>query len=98
MLREVESHPVALAQCERFFAGHPQIARKVADDTAGSVQAVINAGDRARAAIAGSEAAELYGGRSCWNISKIFATISRASPCCRPRWKYTPTTRPRRLR
>ncbi len=34
----------------------------MADDTAGSVQAVINAGDRSRAAIAGSEAAELYGG------------------------------------
>ena len=62
-LREVESHPVALAQCERFFAHHPRILRKVADDTAGSVQAVINAGDRSRAAIAGSEAAELYGGQ-----------------------------------
>ena len=61
-MREVESHPVALAQCERFFANHPHIVRKVADDTAGSVQAVINAGDRSRAAIAGSEAAELYGG------------------------------------
>ncbi len=61
-IREVESHPVALAQCERFFAQHPAIQRKVADDTAGSVQAIINAGDRARAAIAGSEAAALYGG------------------------------------
>ncbi len=61
-VREVESHPVALAQCERFFANYPHIMRKVADDTAGSVQAVINAGDRSRAAIAGSEAAELYGG------------------------------------
>jgi prephenate dehydratase len=61
-IREVESHPVALAQCERFFANYPRILRKVADDTAGSVQAVINAGDRSRAAIAGSEAAKLYGG------------------------------------
>ena len=61
-IREVESHPVALAQCERFFVRHPAIQRKVADDTAGSVQAVVNAGDRARAAIAGSEAAALYGG------------------------------------
>ena len=32
-----ESHPVALAQCERFFAEHPQIRRIVAEDTAGSV-------------------------------------------------------------
>jgi len=61
-IREVESHPVALAQCERFFVQHPAIQRKVADDTAGSVQAIVNAGDRARAAIAGSEAAALYGG------------------------------------
>jgi prephenate dehydratase len=61
-IREVESHPVALAQCERFFAQHPAIQRKVADDTAGSVQAIVNAGDRTRAAIAGSEAAALYGG------------------------------------
>ncbi len=61
-IREVESHPVALAQCERFFARHPGIQRKVADDTAGSVQAIVNAGDRARAAIAGSEATVLYGG------------------------------------
>jgi prephenate dehydratase len=61
-VREVESHPVALAQCEKFFAAHPQILRKVADDTAGSVQAIVNAADRSRAAIAGSEAAKLYGG------------------------------------
>lgn len=59
----VESHPVALAQCERFFATHPHIKRIVADDTAGSVRHVVELGDPTRAAIAGARAAEVYGGR-----------------------------------
>ncbi len=59
----VESHPVALAQCERFFAAHPHIKRIVADDTAGSVRHVVELGDPTRAAIAGARAAEVYGGR-----------------------------------
>jgi prephenate dehydratase len=62
-VRAVESHPVALAQCERFFAARPQIRRVVADDTAGSVAQVIERGDPARAAIAGRRAAEIYGGQ-----------------------------------
>jgi prephenate dehydratase len=58
----VESHPVALAQCRRFFAEHPLIKAIAADDTAGSVAAVITRGDPTRAAIAGRRAAEIYGG------------------------------------
>jgi len=58
----VESHPVALAQCEQFFAAHPRIKRIVAEDTAGSVREVVKSGDRTRAAIAGRRAAEIYGG------------------------------------
>jgi prephenate dehydratase len=61
-VRSVESHPVALAQCERFFAENPQIRRVVAEDTAGSVNNVVRAGDVSRAAIAGMRAAEVYGG------------------------------------
>ena len=61
-IRTVESHPVALAQCERFFAAHPEIRRVVAEDTAGSVAQVVRRGDRTRAAIAGRRAAEIYGG------------------------------------
>jgi prephenate dehydratase len=60
-LRRVQSHPVALAQCERFFAEHPRIARAVADDTAGSVRQVMELGDPSQAAIAGAYAAEVYG-------------------------------------
>lgn len=58
----VESHPVALDQCRRFLAANPQIERIAAEDTAGSVERVINRGDPTRAAIAGKRAAEKYGG------------------------------------
>ncbi|HEY0405056.1 MAG TPA: prephenate dehydratase [Pyrinomonadaceae bacterium] len=63
MIRSVESHPVALAQCERFLAAHPQMLRLAAGDTAGSVAEVIKRGDPTRAAIAAGRAAEVYGGR-----------------------------------
>ena len=62
-IKSVESHPVALAQCERFFAAHPQIQRIATEDTAGSVAKVIKLGDPTRAAIAGSRAASIYGGK-----------------------------------
>jgi prephenate dehydratase len=58
----VESHPVALAQCEQFFSEHPRLKRIATEDTAGSVREVVRAGDRTRAAIAGRRAADLYGG------------------------------------
>lgn len=61
-LAVVESHPVALAQCEQFFTTHPQLKRIATEDTAGSVREVVRAGDRARAAIAGRRAAQIYGG------------------------------------
>lgn len=61
-IRTVESHPVALAQCERFFAAHPNLKRVAADDTAGSVKQVVGSGDAARAAIGSRRAAEIYGG------------------------------------
>ena len=57
----VQSHPVALAQCKRFFAEHPRLKPIDADDTAGSVAEIIRRGDSTRAAIAGRRAAELYG-------------------------------------
>lgn len=61
-LRSVASHPVALAQCERFFSKHPELKRLPAEDTAGSVREVLARGDRSAAAIAGRRAAEYYGG------------------------------------
>jgi prephenate dehydratase len=62
-IKTVESHPVALAQCERFFASRPDIRRVAADDTAGSVAAVLRRGDATCAAVAGRRAAEIYGGQ-----------------------------------
>lgn len=60
-IETVQSHPVALAQCKRFFAEHPRLKPIDGDDTAGSVAEVILRGDATRAAIAGRRAAELYG-------------------------------------
>jgi prephenate dehydratase len=59
-IASVESHPVALAQCEQFFIAHPRLKRIPAEDTAGSVREVMRAGDPTRAAIASKRAAELY--------------------------------------
>ena len=60
-LESVQSHPVALAQCKRFFTEHPRLKPIPADDTAGSVAEIMQRGDLTRAAIAGRRAAELYG-------------------------------------
>src|SRR5215470_18182090 len=61
-LRSVASHPMALAQCERFFLAHPGLQRVPAEDTAGSVRDVLARGDKAAAGIAGRRAAIRYGG------------------------------------
>ncbi|MEK6299626.1 MAG: prephenate dehydratase [Acidobacteriota bacterium] len=60
-VREAHSHPVALAQCEKFFRNHPQIESRPAYDTAGSVKMVVENGNRHQAAIAGATAARIYG-------------------------------------
>ena len=60
-IETVQSHPVALAQCQRFFETYPNLKSVVADDTAGSVAEVMRLGDPTRAAIAGQHAADLYG-------------------------------------
>jgi prephenate dehydratase len=61
-IRGVSSHPMALAQCERFFAAHPQFKRAPSEDTAGSVREVLAHGDKSHAAIAGRRAADHYHG------------------------------------
>jgi prephenate dehydratase len=62
-LRRVYSHPVALAQCDRFIRSHPEIEASNAYDTAGSVKMIVENGRRDEAAIAGRLAAEIYGAR-----------------------------------
>ena len=61
-LASVASHPMALAQCERFFVEHPKLKRVPAEDTAGSVRDVLASGDKTAAGIAGRRAAIRYGG------------------------------------
>lgn len=60
-LRRVRSHPVALAQCRRWLAAHPQVEAVTWYDTAGAAQAVAEGGDAAEGAIASRLAAERYG-------------------------------------
>jgi prephenate dehydratase len=61
-IRSISSHPMALAQCERFFSQHPHIQRIPAEDTAGSVREALARGDKTHAAIAGKRAAARYRG------------------------------------
>jgi prephenate dehydratase len=60
-IRRIQSHPVALAQCERFFAAHPGIVKGIAEDTAGSVRQIMDALDPTVGAIASEFAAGVYG-------------------------------------
>ena len=62
-VRRVHSHPVALAQCERFLRAHPQIEVAPAYDTAGSVKMIIENNSGVDAAIAGATAAAVYGAK-----------------------------------
>ena len=59
-VRRAYSHPVALAQCERFFRANPQIEAIPSYDTAGSVREVIGRGLKDEAAIAGIGASRVY--------------------------------------
>lgn len=60
-IRRVHSHPVALAQCERFLRANPQIEVAPAYDTAGSVKMIVENNSGVDAAIAGATAAAVYG-------------------------------------
>lgn len=60
-ITEVHSHPVALAQCQQFLAGHSEMRAVVADDTAGAAEAIGRVRMRGHAAICSADAAPLYG-------------------------------------
>lgn len=61
-VRRIYSHPVALAQCLRFFRTNPQIEAVPTQDTAGAVREVLGRQRSDEAAIASAQAAEIYGG------------------------------------
>jgi prephenate dehydratase len=61
-IRQAYSHPVALAQCRRFFVEHTAIEAAPFYDTAGSVKQMMELRDMGIAAIASAQAASHYGG------------------------------------
>ncbi|MGH9459470.1 MAG: prephenate dehydratase [Thermoanaerobaculia bacterium] len=61
-VRRVLSHPVALAQCQRFLGAWQGVDAVAEYDTAGSVRIVMEQGRDGEAAIAGRRAAEIWGG------------------------------------
>lgn len=62
-IRRVYSHPVALAQCTRFFTANPDVEPIAVHDTAGAVRLIMDRGRKDEAAIASCEAAGIYAGR-----------------------------------
>ena len=61
-VRQVLSHPIALAQCRDFFNRNPHLQPVESYDTAGSVKRIMEQGNPGLAAIASKQAAEIYGG------------------------------------
>ena len=62
-LQRVYSHPVALAQCNKFFSSHPKVERVPFYDTAGSVKMLAAERPTGSAAIASRVAASFYRAR-----------------------------------
>ena len=60
-ITEVNSHPMALMQCEQFLQRHPHIKMVEKFDTAGSAREISEKHLAHHAAICGKYAAELYG-------------------------------------
>ncbi|MDO4930593.1 MAG: prephenate dehydratase [Bacteroidales bacterium] len=62
-IREVNSHPVALAQCRDFLMRHPKMKIVETEDTAGAAEAISTGNLKGHAAICHADAAQLYGMR-----------------------------------
>jgi prephenate dehydratase len=85
-IRQVLSHPVALAQCRRFFAEHPGMTPTPFYDTAGSVKHIMALQDKKTGAIASEQAALAYEGEvlaaniedNAANYTRFFLIRSRA--------------------
>jgi prephenate dehydratase len=60
-IREIRSHPIALAQCMTFLNQYPEIIHVESDDTAGSAKQISQTGAKGVAAIASTAAAQIYG-------------------------------------
>lgn len=60
-IKQVLSHPIALAQCTQFLNEHPFLEAVNFYDTAGAAEEVANQNDRTTSAIANREAGKIYG-------------------------------------
>lgn len=60
-IRQIRSHPIALAQCMKFLNQYPSITLVESDDTAGSAKLISEHKLKKIAAIAPASAAEIYG-------------------------------------
>lgn len=60
-ITEVNSHPMALMQCETFLRHHPKMKMIETFDTAGSAKMIADGNLTGHAAVCGRYAAELYG-------------------------------------
>ena len=70
-IRQVCSHPQALAQCGKYLETHPAWKKKEMENTAGSAKRIKEDNDKTQAAIASKQAGELYGLKIRQRISVI---------------------------
>lgn len=93
-IRKVYSHPVALNQCLKFFAEHPELDRVTHYDTAGSVKMVMAERPPGAAAIASAVAAQTYGGEIVRkSIEDDRQNFTRFFLLRRPDFQQTPVRR-----
>ena len=60
-IREIRTHPIAIAQCMTFLNQFPGITLIESDDTAGSARQISETGAKGVAAIASTHTADIYG-------------------------------------
>ena len=83
-LREVHSHPMALAQCAEFFKPWPRIRLVESDDTAESAARIMRHRAKHIGAIASTLAAEIYGlAMLAPNIETVPENYTRFLVVCR---------------
>jgi len=101
-IRQAYSHPVALAQCRRFFQEHPAIEAVAYYDTAGSVKQLMELRDPGLAAIASAQAATHYGGQilqpgiedNAENYTRFFLLRTRTFLAAKTRAEIGPDPHP----
>ena len=92
----VYSHAVALAQCRRFLAAHPQMKAVAFYDTAGSVKQLVSSSDRHAAAIASRRRPPITARRFLPATSRTMQRTTRGSFWCGPKTRIAEKGRPTR--